>query len=108
MNEGLLRRLAIATLPLFIWAAHFFGCYLLVAAQCSPALIGPAMPARWPLAGLTVLALAACLTCLWRCRGMARGQAPGLLDWARLGSALLGTLGVGLSSVPIVIVGSCF
>lgn len=99
MDEQLPRRLAIATLPLFIWALHFFACYFLAAAQCSPA--------RSLLALLTALALLACLACLWRCRIYSKRAPSGLFDWAQLGSALLGTIGVALTSIPLLLVTAC-
>jgi hypothetical protein len=103
MNEGLLRRTLLATLPLFIWGGHFFAAYLLVAAQCSPALISPGMPARALLLGLSAAALAACLLLAWRCP-----KSPDdLYGWARLGACVLGTIGVVLTSVPVLMVSGC-
>lgn len=103
MNEGLIRRTVLATLPLFVWAAHFFGAYLIVAAQCSPALGGPGMPVRWLLLALSAVAIAACALLLWRCPK----RPDDLYGWARLGAAVLGLIGVALSCVPVVMVGGC-
>lgn len=101
-GEAIIGRLLGATLPLSIWAAHFFGAYLLVAAQCSPALITPAMPSRLPLAALTLMALAACAILSWRSR-----KPSGLYGWARLGSCVLALIGIVFSSVPLILLGDC-
>jgi hypothetical protein len=102
-DEPFLRRLLTASAPLFIWAGHFFACYLLVAAQCSPALIEAGMPQRWLLLALSLAALGACLALLWR----SRNARAGLYGWAQRGAAVLGTIGVTLTSIPLLIVGGC-
>ena len=112
MGERFFRPLLYGTLPLLIWAAHFFAVYLLVAAQCSPALIAPQAPhGMLPamLATLSVLALGACARLLWRARRTLRGAKhdPGLLDWARAGSAVLAMLGVIWTCVPMLMIGGC-
>ena len=39
MRDRFFVRALHGTLPLLVWAAHFFASYALVAAQCSPAAI---------------------------------------------------------------------
>jgi len=109
MGERFFRPLMYGTLPLLIWAAHFFAVYLLVAAQCSPALITPTAPRGAALATLSVLALGACALLLWRARATLRGAGrdSGLLDWARAGSAVLAMLGVIWTSVPMLLINGC-
>lgn len=75
----------------------------MIAAQCSPALIAPGMPARTLLLGLSVVALAACLLLAWRISRMP----DDLYGWARLGACVLGTIGVVLTSVPLLVVHGC-
>ncbi|MDB5960719.1 MAG: hypothetical protein JWP59_2013 [Massilia sp.] len=102
-DERFWRRLLSASAPLFIWAGHFFACYLLVAAQCSPALIDAGMPDRPLLLALSVVALGACLALLWR----SRSAPAGLYGWAQRGTALLGTIAVALTSIPVLMVSAC-
>jgi len=114
MGERFFRPLLYGTLPLLIWAAHFFAAYVLVAAQCGAAaatatLPSPrgALPAM--LATLSVLALGACALLLWRASGKLRGAGrdPGLLGWAHAGSAVLAMLGVVWTCVPMLVIGGC-
>ena len=111
MGERFFRPLLYGTLPLLIWAFHFFAVYALAAAQCSAAATLPAPRGALPamLATLSVLALGACALLLWRARGTLRGaeRAPGLLDWAHAGSAVLALLGVIWTCVPMLMIGSC-
>ena len=117
MSDRFFIRLLYGTLPLLVWALHFFAVYLLVAAQCSPALITPQAPRHAMLAMLSVLALTACATLLWRARATLRDGAkndakndaspPRLLDWAQAGSAVLAMLGVIWTSVPVLMIDGC-
>jgi len=97
------------TLPLLVWAAHFAACYVFVAAQCSPLGYETGNPQRWPLAAMTVLALAVCGWLLWKWRGTLRhaDEKTALLDWAAAGSALLSFVGIVWTSVPMWLVVGC-
>jgi hypothetical protein len=109
MRDRLFIRLFYGTLPLLVWAAHFFGAYMLVAAQCSPAAITPDAPRGWMLAMLSVLAIGACVALLWRARGTLRnaGEETSLLDWAAAGSAVLALAGIVWTTVPMVMIDGC-
>ena len=109
MGDRFFIRLLSGTLPLLVWAAHFFAVYLLVAAQCSPAEITPEAPRRWMLAMLSVLALGACAALLWRARRTLSDATrdPGLFDWAQAGSAVLAMLGIAWTSVPMLMIDGC-
>jgi hypothetical protein len=109
MRDRFFTRLLAGTLPLIIWAAHFFTAYILVAAQCSPAAITAGSPRRWMLAALSLLAIGACLALLWRARRTLRhaGTETPLLDWAASGSAVLATAGIAWTSIPMLMLEGC-
>ena len=109
MRERFFRKLIRGTLPMLVWAAHFAGSYVLVAAQCSPAGFAPGSPQRLPLALMTVVALAVCAALAWRARGtLSRGNdETALLDWAAALTALLAFAGIAWTSVPMWFIESC-
>jgi hypothetical protein len=109
MRERFFRKLIRGTLPLLVWAAHFAGSYVLVAAQCSPAGFAPGSPHRLPLALMTVVALAICAALAWRGRHTLSGgnEETALLDWAAALTALLAFAGIAWTSVPLWFVESC-
>ena len=108
MGDHFFRQLVRGTLPLLVWAAHFTFCYLLAAAQCTPALMRTGGPDRVPLAVATVAALAACGYLLWRERGILRdAQVAGLLDWAAALGAVLALVGIVWTGLPLLLVKGC-
>lgn len=108
MHDRFFRQLARGTLPLVVWAAHFTFCYLLAAAQCTPAVMRPGGPDRVLLGVATVAALAVCLWLAWRERGILRDpQAAGLLDWAAALGAVLAVVGIVWTGLPILLVSGC-
>lgn len=106
MHERLFIQLWYGTAPLIVWAAHFSICYLLVAAECSPALITPAAPSGWLLGIVSALAFGACLWMLWRAK-RTLGPEARLLDWARTGNAALALAGVAWTSLPLLLLDGC-
>jgi hypothetical protein len=109
MRDGLLGRVLYGTLPLIIWAAHFFAVYILVAAQCSPAAMAAGPPRRWMLGALSLLAIGACAVVLWRARRKLRGAGDdtALLDWAAAGSAVLAMAAIAWTSIPMLLIDGC-
>lgn len=108
MQDHFFRQLLRGTLPLLVWAAHFAFCYLLAAAQCTPAALRPEGPDRMLLGVATVIALLACAWLLWRERGILRdAQEAGLLDWAAALGALLALVGIAWTGLPLLLVGGC-
>lgn len=109
MRERFFKKLIRGTLPLLVWAAHFAGSYVLVAAQCSPAGFAPGGPHRLPLVLMTVVALAVCAALAWRARATftGGGEHTSLLDWAAALTALLAFAGIAWTSVPLWFVESC-
>lgn len=109
MRDRFFVRALRGSLPLWIWAAHFFISYALVAAQCSPAAIEPDAPRRWQLAVLTLAAVAACLALLWRDRAVLRnaGEHAGLHDWAAAASAVLALAGIAWTGLPLMLLDGC-
>lgn len=105
MRDCLFKRLLRGTLPLIIWAAHFFAVYILVAAQCSAA----GAPRRWILGALSLLAIGACALVLWRARRTLRcaGEDTALLDWAAAGSAVLAMAAIAWTSIPMLLIDGC-
>lgn len=108
MRDRFFVRALHGTLPLLVWAAHFFVSYFLVAAQCSPA-IGRDAPAVWMLAALSAAALGACALLLWRAWRVVRGAGadPALHDWAALGSGILGVIGIAWTTLPLFMLDGC-
>ena len=108
MNDHFFRQLTRGTLPLLVWAAHFTFCYLLAAAQCTPALMRTSGPNRVLLAAATAAALLLCLWLLWRERGILRhAREAALLDWAAALGAVLAFVGILWTGMPILLVGGC-
>lgn len=108
MQDGFFRQLLRGTLPLLVWAAHFMLCYLLAAAQCTPAVMRSGGPDRVLLGVATVVALLVCGWLLWRERGILRdAQEAGLLDWAAALSALLAFVGIVWAGLPLLLVSGC-
>lgn len=108
-RERFFRRLLRGTLPLLVWAAHFAACYVLVAFQCSPAGFTPGNPRHWPLVAMTIVALAICAALAWRGRASFASpdeQTP-LLDRATAWTAVLASIGIVWTSVPLWLVDSC-
>ncbi len=108
MHDRFFRQLMRGTLPLLVWAAHFMLCYLLAAAQCTPAAMRAGGPDRVLLGVATVAALAVCAWLAWRERGILRdAQGAGLLDWAAALGALLGFVGIMWTGLPLLLVQGC-
>lgn len=108
MHDHFFRQLTRGTLPLLVWGAHFTFCYLLAAAQCTPAAMRADGPNRTLLGIATVAALLVCLWLAWRERGILRDpQAAGLLDWAAALGAALAFVGILWTGLPILLVSGC-
>lgn len=108
MEDHFWRRLTRGTLPLLVWAAHFTFCYLVAAAQCTPAAMRTGGPDRVLLGGVTLVALLVCGWLVWRERGMLRaGAEAGLLDWAAALSAVMAFVAVVWTGLPILLVTGC-
>jgi len=108
MRDRFFRQLLRGTLPLLVWGTHFTLCYLLAAAQCTPALMRTGGPDRALLGAATAFALLACAWLLWRERAILRAaqEAP-LLDWAGALGALLAFVGIAWTGLPLLLVGGC-
>ena len=109
MRDHFFVRALNGTLPLVVWAAHFFASYSLVAAQCSPAAITRDAPSVWMLAALSAAALGACGWLLWRALRVVRaaGGHPALHDWAALGSGILALMGIAWTTLPLFMLDGC-
>ena len=108
MQDGFWRQLLRGTLPLLVWAAHFTFCYLLAAAQCTPAAMRAGGPDRVLMGIATVVALALCAWLLWRERGILRNaKEAALLDWAAALGALLALIGITWTGLPLMLVPGC-
>lgn len=98
--------------PFIVWALHFFGLYVLVAAGCTAGW------AEVPLLGtslLRVLLIAASMLALawiaWLLMHADGGRPPqgtrGLLSVAAAGSAWLALIGVAWASAPVLMLPVC-
>ena len=106
MKDRLFRQILQATAPLILWALHFSVCYGVVAALCSPALVGPGMPVLWLPWLATALALAGCGYLLWRSRA-ALTPGAGLVPLASAAGAVLALAGIGWTTLPLLLLGGC-
>ena len=108
MHDHFLKQLLRGTLPLLVWAAHFAFCYVVAAAQCTPALIRTGGPNRTLLVIATAVAVAACLWLAWRERGFLHNrQDARLLDWAGALGAGLALVGILWTGLPLLLVEGC-
>jgi hypothetical protein len=108
MHDHFWRQLTRGTLPLLVWAAHFIFCYLLAAAQCTPAAMRAGGPDRVLLGAVTVVALAVCAWLAWRERGILQAREnAGLLDWAAALGAVLAFVAIMWTGLPILLVEGC-
>ena len=110
MDDHFWRKLTRGILPLLLWAAHFTFCYLVAAAQCSPAVMRPGGPDRMLLGMVTVAALALCAWLMWRERAILRPGAAAqarLLDWAAALGAALAFVAIVWTGLPILLVEGC-
>jgi hypothetical protein len=99
------------TAPLLVWAAHFFFCYAYTAAACTTGA-ERGHPGSDPvnvLALASLLAAVATGTLLWRAVRQLDCEAAGdrLLDWAKVGSAVLALIGILWTSVPMFMLDAC-
>ena len=109
MRDRFFVRAIQGSLPLIVWAAHFFAVYILAAAQCSPAAITHDAPSVWLLALISAAALGLCGFLTWRAWCVVReaGGDPALHDWAALGSGVLALAGIVWSSMPLAMLDGC-
>lgn len=110
MHDHFWRQLTRGTLPLLLWAAHFTFCYLVAAAQCTPAVMRAGGPDRMLLGMVTVAALAVCAWLMWRERAILRAGAAAqarLLDWAAALGAALAFVAIVWTGLPILLVEGC-
>ena len=109
MRDRFFVRAIQGSLPLIVWAAHFFSVYILAAAQCSPAAITRDAPNIWLLALISAAALGLCGFLTWRAWCVVReaGADPALHDWAAFGSGVLALAGILWSSMPLLMLDGC-
>jgi hypothetical protein len=100
------------TAPLLVWGAHFFFCYIAIAAGCLgmlrvASIAGlPALKVLMLLA--TLLALAAVLLMTLRPWRRVRGpQGRSLRDLATMGGGVLAALGIGWTLIPLALLDVC-
>jgi hypothetical protein len=99
-----------ASLPLWVWAAHFAACYVGVAIGCHAGwhegTVAGLSPLQWGLGAATALALAVAAALAWRaCRPGA--PAAGLQPTVRRLLAWLALLGIAWAAVPVLVLPSC-
>lgn len=102
MGDRFFDRLWQGTAPLLLWATHFFFCYLYAAAAgCSGTTTAV-------LLGATVAALLAGAWLLRRACVRRDGKRRyGLLDMARIGTAVLALAGIAWGSMPLLVFSNC-
>lgn len=110
-HERFFLRTLDATAPLLLWALHFFVAYIFVAMSCDTGwvdLIWRGSPAiRLLLVAWTMAMLALDLWLLLRAIVRYRNAPPGLQAGARVGCAVLGTIGIAWTAVPMFVLSAC-
>lgn len=110
-SERFLRRLALASAPLWIWALHFFLVYALVAVGCDAGPDGARRLAAVPLRGIALAAGGLALGAIalgWHAAGRRHAREPGRLrDVARHAGALLAAIGVAWGMLAVLLVAPC-
>lgn len=99
-QDHLLRHMLQASLPLLVWGVHFFFCYIVAAEQArfSQASL------LWTLGLASLLALALLTLLCWRAlRRLHAGGNISLLAWASAACAVLGSIGVLLTCLPLAL-----
>ncbi|GGI17099.1 hypothetical protein [Oxalicibacterium faecigallinarum] len=100
-----------ANAPLILWGVYLFGIYAFSAVACDTALANrewgglPAVSVM--LVAISALVLVAALSMLWRTLLGLQRQPQGLLPFARLGIAILATLGIVWCAMPVFLMTSC-
>lgn len=110
-RDHFFRKSVDASAPLLLWALHFFGVYIFVALACGSTL-SDAQLFGYPLIKSVslLLSLIAILLVAGLCRRailLCRQTPQQLLSLARLGCAVLGTIAIVLTTIPMFILASC-
>lgn len=110
-SERFLRRLALASAPLWIWALHFFLVYALVAVGCDAGPDGARRLAAAPLRGIALASGVAALGAIalgWHAAGRRCAPWGGRLgDVARHAGALLAAVGVAWGMLAALLLAPC-
>jgi hypothetical protein len=111
LQEQIVRPVWRGSGPFIVWALHFFGLYVLVAAGCTAGwaeapLLGTSV-LRVLLLAASVLALGCIGWMLWRADGGRPRGTRGLLAVAAAGSAWLALIAVAWASVPALMLPMC-
>ncbi len=111
MRDHFFRNAVDASTPLLLWALHFFTVYIFTAAACDSTLEQVQL-AGYPLVRavallLSLIALLLAAGLCWRSVFLYRPTSPTLLSLARLGCAILGTIGIVWTTIPLFILTSC-
>lgn len=96
----LLRQLLQPSLPLLVWGVHFFFCYIVAAEQVR---LGKTS-LSWTVGIASLLALALLTVLCWRTlHRLHAGSAISMRDWISAACAVLGSMGVALTCLPMVL-----
>jgi hypothetical protein len=101
-----------ASAPLWVWAAHFGGCYVAVAIGCDAGWHGARWAGlsalQWGLVSASVIALAvaACLL-LAACRAARRTDHEGLALRVGVLGAALSLVGIAWTTTPVLWLPTC-
>lgn len=102
-HEHFWPRMLQATLPLLIWAMHFFCCYIVTAEQARLSKTGFLAT----LMGASLLALSWLSWLVWRTvHRVHASRKITLLGWASASMAVLAWIAVALSCLPLVLLAS--
>lgn len=100
-----------ATLPMLVWAAHFFAAYAWTAGGCKTdwayAMWGDWSAMRIVLLLGTVCALALNAGLLMRAMRRYRSHSERLMSGMRLGCGVLGIIGIAWTAVPMLVLPVC-
>lgn len=112
-DDPLFKRMLGATAPLLLWAAHFAFLYVFVAIACIAGVAASTVAGVPVLTAVLLLesaaAIAAAAVMLTRSARLLRrrGNAAGLFDVVRAGSALMAVFAIAWVSLPVMFLRTC-
>ena len=96
-----------AALPFLIWAVHFAFVYIVAAAQCTPGAWRAEGPNPWLLGGATLLSMAACVWAGALAGKRLQQGSDEFVDYVAAASAVLATVAVAWTGIPVLLVSGC-
>jgi hypothetical protein len=107
VSDHFLPRATRASLPFLIWAVHFGFAYIVAASQCTPGAFRAEGPNPWILGGATLLSMAACVWAGALSGKRLRQGSEDFVDYVGAASAVLATVAVAWTGIPVLVASGC-